>query len=78
MKRAPATREEVFRSWPVSADNNDVFHKLAEQFYFACKVKNLTEKTLLVFGERLPYFQKFLLHSKTPFDQEELGNVFLA
>lgn len=37
-----------------------MFRAGAEQFYFACKVKNLTEKTLLVYGERLKGLQGFL------------------
>lgn len=49
-------------------DRDDVFRTCVEQFYFSCKVKNLTEKTLSVYGERLKDFQTFLTRKHIAFD----------
>ena len=78
MKRAAARTEDALRKLiEVSAvsDNNDVFRAAAEQFYFTCKVKNPTEKTLSTYGEHLENFRRFLDLTHVPFDQVEKQTV---
>lgn len=52
-----------------SSDISDVmFRGLVQQFYYNCRVKNLTEKTLSGYGERLSNFYNFLSSQKTLFE----------
>jgi len=51
------------------ADIQDkMFKGLVEQFYYHCRVKNLTEKTLSGYGERLKNFYLFLSSHNIPFE----------
>lgn len=51
------------------ADKEDVkFRDMLEQFYYDCKVRNLSPDTLRGYGERLANFYAFLQNRKIPFD----------
>lgn len=78
MKRAPARKEDALQKLidlSVSSDIDGMFRAAAEQFYFTCKVKNLTDKTLSTYGERLENFRRFLDLVHVPFDQVEKPTV---
>lgn len=52
---------DFFQELLRTADTEDVkFHDLAAQFYYDCKVRNLSPNTLRGYGERLTAFYKFL------------------
>ena len=78
MKRAPARTEDALRKLievSATSDTDDMFRAAAEQFYFTCRVKNLAEKTLSTYGERLENFRRFLDLVHVPFEQVEKPTI---
>jgi integrase/recombinase XerD len=58
------------------ADNEcDMFKDMLQQFYFGCRLKNLTEKTLCIYGERLTYFYNYVNKSSIPFENVDKATI---
>ncbi|MFX1517260.1 MAG: site-specific integrase [Promethearchaeota archaeon] len=52
-----------------------MFKGLVEQFYYNCKVKNLSSNTLRGYGERLTNFYRFLKQRNVPFEKVERPTI---
>ncbi|HXF47806.1 MAG TPA: tyrosine-type recombinase/integrase [Verrucomicrobiae bacterium] len=60
-RRSQKMSPDFFAELLRDADTTDMrFHDLAEQFYYDCKVRNLSPNTLRGYGERLMNFYLFL------------------
>ena len=51
--------------------DSEMFKESLQQFYYNCRVKNLSEKTLSIYGERLSNFYNFLKAKKMIFDNTD-------
>lgn len=68
-KKSACQERDRLKELLEKVDNDTMMRGLLEQFYFNCKVKNLSEKTMSVYGERLGHFHGFLKSNRILFDQ---------
>ena len=68
-KRAPDFKEFIQEFDNIDEGGGNSVQQFLENFYFECRVKNLSPKTISGYGERLQHFYKFLKSRKIPFEE---------
>ncbi len=68
-------RESMKRLLELTYKDSYMFKESLQQFYYNCRVRNLSEKTLNIYGERLTNFYNFLKVKKVDFDKTEKSTV---
>ncbi len=68
-------KESMKRLLELTYKDSYMFKESLQQFYYNCRVRNLSEKTLNIYGERLTNFYNFLKVKKVDFDKTEKSTV---